>query len=301
MIPKERYEQQLEDKRWQFKSENIRIRDKHKCRLCGARKVQLDVHHIRYIYGREAWDYDDSDLVTLCHKCHEEIHNAQDFDNIVPGGYFYHKELEGVGIVESKQSDNVWFHACWTEIATNEGEDHGRLYIEDEAFRGMIRPAKNHEIKEFWEKVDKYYTIDRIIFNFGKYIKSLLPIEHPVRDKARNYFLKALNVYESQKNFVREKFNCFLLVSDDNFAMFGDNRIIDTVSYWPATELPFTFSHVAKKKDVIEKPKVDNSKIVAFKNFDFAGYRAATTEEILIWCDYTDHLDELHKKEDLPF
>ena len=72
LAPKERYEQQLDDVRWKFKADNIRIRDKHECRLCGAKKVQLDVHHIRYIYGREAWDYDDGDLVTLCHKCHEE-------------------------------------------------------------------------------------------------------------------------------------------------------------------------------------------------------------------------------------
>ena len=66
--PKERYNQQLDDNRWKLKAENIRIRDKHECRLCGAKKTQLDVHHIRYIPGREAWDYDDGDLVTLCHK-----------------------------------------------------------------------------------------------------------------------------------------------------------------------------------------------------------------------------------------
>lgn len=79
LAPKERYEQQLDDVRWKFKADNIRIRDKHECRLCGAKKVQLDVHHIRYIYGREAWDYDDGDLVTLCHKCYEELHDGQDF------------------------------------------------------------------------------------------------------------------------------------------------------------------------------------------------------------------------------
>lgn len=78
--PKERYEQQLDDTRWKLKDENIRIRDKHECRLCGAKRTQLDVHHIRYINGREAWDYDDGDLVTLCHKCHEELHDGQDFE-----------------------------------------------------------------------------------------------------------------------------------------------------------------------------------------------------------------------------
>ena len=148
MAPKERYQQQLEDKRWIFKAENIRIRDKHKCRLCGTTKAQLDVHHIRYIDGREAWDYDDGDLVTLCHNCHEEVHDGQDYDKLIPGSYFYNKNLEGVGIVEYKQTNSIWFHACWAETDQNEGENHGRLYIEDEAPREAVRIARPNEIKD---------------------------------------------------------------------------------------------------------------------------------------------------------
>lgn len=49
IAPKERYEQQLNDVRWRFKAANIRRRDKHECRLCGAKRTQLDVHHIRYV------------------------------------------------------------------------------------------------------------------------------------------------------------------------------------------------------------------------------------------------------------
>ena len=89
--PKERYEQQLNDVRWKFKSDNIRIRDKHECRLCGAKKTQLDVHHIRYISGREAWDYDDGDLVTLCHSCHENLHKEE---TKAPNKLVVSKEIE---------------------------------------------------------------------------------------------------------------------------------------------------------------------------------------------------------------
>ena len=63
LVPKERYEQELDDARWKLKANNIRKRDNHECQLCGAKKTQLDVHHIRYISGREAWNYDDGDLV----------------------------------------------------------------------------------------------------------------------------------------------------------------------------------------------------------------------------------------------
>ena len=52
--PKERYEQQLNDTRWKLKANNIRKRDNHECQVCGAKKKQLDVHHIRYVSGREA-------------------------------------------------------------------------------------------------------------------------------------------------------------------------------------------------------------------------------------------------------
>lgn len=37
---KEIYKQQLEDNRWKLKAENIHIRDKHECRLCGAKRTQ---------------------------------------------------------------------------------------------------------------------------------------------------------------------------------------------------------------------------------------------------------------------
>ena len=35
----------------------------------------MQVHHKRYIENRQEWNYEDSDLVTLCKKCHTLIHN----------------------------------------------------------------------------------------------------------------------------------------------------------------------------------------------------------------------------------
>jgi 5-methylcytosine-specific restriction endonuclease McrA len=34
----------------------------------------LQVHHKRYIEGRPLWDYDNSDLITLCKQCHTILH-----------------------------------------------------------------------------------------------------------------------------------------------------------------------------------------------------------------------------------
>ena len=38
----------------------------------------LQVHHKRYIDNRDVWDYDDSDLVTLCKDCHTLVHESLD-------------------------------------------------------------------------------------------------------------------------------------------------------------------------------------------------------------------------------
>lgn len=35
----------------------------------------LQVHHLRYIEGKLAWEYNDDDLITLCKECHMLIHN----------------------------------------------------------------------------------------------------------------------------------------------------------------------------------------------------------------------------------
>ena len=306
LVPKERYEQELDDARWKLKANNIRKRDNHECQLCGAKKTQLDVHHIRYISGREAWDYDDGDLVTLCHECHEEIHDRQDFEKLVEGGYYYNKSLEGVGVVEHKQSNGVWFHACWTEVDQNEGEDHGRLFYEEFSYRSEVRVAKLDEIKDFWDKVEKYYSIESIIYDFGKHLKNLLPEYHPIRIKARNRYKEALKTYEEHWSFIKNTYNFTLLISDEYFALLENNRI-PTCPYgygWPPDELPQHYFNIAPVKDVKGKPKENNLRRIKFEELDFSKYRAATTDELQEWLEYEDHLADLREElygDDLPF
>jgi hypothetical protein len=40
----------------------------------------LQVHHKRYIEGRELWDYNDNDLITLCKQCHTSLHLNEPID-----------------------------------------------------------------------------------------------------------------------------------------------------------------------------------------------------------------------------
>jgi len=74
------YAAKLADPRWlEFRDEFIQRKtpmdEKPKCYSCDN-KNHLNVHHRRYIRGLEPWEYEDEDLVLICHECHEQIHTV---------------------------------------------------------------------------------------------------------------------------------------------------------------------------------------------------------------------------------
>jgi 5-methylcytosine-specific restriction endonuclease McrA len=78
------YEQQLLDPRWLEKRQRIIDRDWGICQVCMSGK-NLQVHHKRYYNdGRMAWDYPDSELITLCHACHQLHHKDRDHVVVKP-------------------------------------------------------------------------------------------------------------------------------------------------------------------------------------------------------------------------
>lgn len=46
-----------------------------KCQRCGHRDLSNDIHHLRY---KKLYDVELSDLIVLCRKCHEIVHEALD-------------------------------------------------------------------------------------------------------------------------------------------------------------------------------------------------------------------------------
>jgi len=63
--------------KWYEFSNKVRKRDNFQCVKCHRERneVVLQVHHKRYIYGLEPWEYSLSDCITLCKGCHAEEHN----------------------------------------------------------------------------------------------------------------------------------------------------------------------------------------------------------------------------------
>lgn len=68
------YAEKLRHPNWQRKRLEILNRDGFKCRLCSSTETTLHVHHLRYIRGRDPWDYGNASLITLCQDCHDYEH-----------------------------------------------------------------------------------------------------------------------------------------------------------------------------------------------------------------------------------
>jgi len=68
------YKKQLNSPKWNTKRKKILKRDKYKCTICKGKK-NLEVHHTFY-YDKfiNPWNYPNKSLITLCNKCHSELH-----------------------------------------------------------------------------------------------------------------------------------------------------------------------------------------------------------------------------------
>ena len=76
-IPEKReklnYGEKLKNPKWRNKRHKIFKRGNYACQECSSR-LNLQVHHIKYIWGKEPWNYPDEDLITLCEICHAKKH-----------------------------------------------------------------------------------------------------------------------------------------------------------------------------------------------------------------------------------
>jgi len=64
------YSEKLKSPMWQKQRLSILNRDNFTCQKCNCTDTQLHVHHYKYISGRDPWEYEDDNFVTLCKYCH---------------------------------------------------------------------------------------------------------------------------------------------------------------------------------------------------------------------------------------
>lgn len=107
---KSNYSGLLQDPRWQKKRVEVLQRDNFTCQHCGSTEKTLQVHHLCYQKWKKPWEYDNSELLTLCCDCHE---NETEENNFLYATFCDLKTMFGqVGL--SKTAMN----ACFQRIAT---------------------------------------------------------------------------------------------------------------------------------------------------------------------------------------
>lgn len=67
---KQAYSEKLKDPRWQKKRLEILNRDDFTCTKCSDKETTLHIHHKKYKPGLDPWEYDNTDLATVCKYCH---------------------------------------------------------------------------------------------------------------------------------------------------------------------------------------------------------------------------------------
>lgn len=75
--PFERYKDQLSRPEWIAFRQFILVARKAECEICGS-KHNLQIHHLRYIENRKAWEYLPDDIMVLCRKCHKMAHGIDE-------------------------------------------------------------------------------------------------------------------------------------------------------------------------------------------------------------------------------
>ncbi len=144
-MTKQSYADKLQDPRWQRKRLKILERDKFKCKKCGDEETTLHVHHKIYKKGKDPWEYDNSDLITLCEDCHKVIEYLKkeleiifDINKITIGKLTYHDNDE---IYLFVFIDDV----CIGIAFSKEKRIIDKCAIPKNLFRAIVKFAKNCE------------------------------------------------------------------------------------------------------------------------------------------------------------
>lgn len=83
------YKEQLKSPKWQRKRLEIFERDKFTCQICLDTEEQIQVHHKSYDNNKQAWEYGNDRLITLCSTCHTRLtahiktHGTEDRFNLL--------------------------------------------------------------------------------------------------------------------------------------------------------------------------------------------------------------------------
>lgn len=198
------YKEQLENQLWLNKRAEILQRDGFRCRYCSETKG-LQVHHKHYVEGRLAWEYDDSDLITLCKSCHAKEHNKSSnqkiliskrkvimFRSLLMNREFTHCEkivyshLAALSMLEGQKFDNDWYSlemGSFRKTAKHLGMTTQTLITSKKSLidKGIIKEDKICIPNSLYRK--GYFEL----FNRDKLSSAVLIFYSYIKDRAKLY------------------------------------------------------------------------------------------------------------------
>lgn len=145
------YKKKLTDPQWQKRRLEIFQRDKFQCCFCHSKTKELHVHHKQYLPGREPWEYDSKDLLTLCYQCHES-------DHITNGSIT--RFLNFIQIAKSCDTQDLKFHVAniphtlteeqyWTVMGVICERENQPIPLTGEVLFNLLSDYGEDTLKEF--------------------------------------------------------------------------------------------------------------------------------------------------------
>ena len=142
------YDEFLNTEEWRQVAAMVKDRDGHKCVICGSTE-NLNAHHIGYDGDR----MDENDIVTLCNRCHECLHDGiETMREAVSGGVYK--------MLSEKLSDIVldFYKRSFTK---NEGRFEVCNHENFLKLQSVLDKSIKNQIRSNGELADAIGTIER--------------------------------------------------------------------------------------------------------------------------------------------
>ena len=159
------YNEQLQQPDWRWKRLIIFERDGEVCTQCNS-NINLHCHHKLYCKGIKAWEYKDEYLITLCGKCHQELHD----NNKIPV-YRKWNDIKKFVLPEVKKRIENDVRIKKAQKAVIKRRTASLLYDIDRWVkeRVFMLDNSNYTDKDLLKNIDR---LDKAIIKYHDYIKN---------------------------------------------------------------------------------------------------------------------------------
>jgi hypothetical protein len=127
----------------------------------------LQIHHKRYIQDKKVWDYADSDLITLCTKCHNRLHNDTEIPLCDSNGLIIQNKKF---TPKDEDSGKNYNYDPWTLIYLNREKEYILNSVIQPFLRIIVPEKDNDRIEEIREVANSMYFdfFERYLPNYYK-------------------------------------------------------------------------------------------------------------------------------------